>query len=71
MYILEDNFEFAIGGYINYGQTVQFVNQSNGYSLPPVRLHRCELTGAKLNTNDPISQLHRIALELVQPRNWY
>ena len=96
MYILEDNLDFAVGGYINYGHTVQFVNQANGFALPPIRLHRCELTGdkqiyqtsffarftypinlniilnastgAKLNTNDPISQLHRIALEIIQPR---
>ena len=33
-----------------------------------LKSHKPTFTGARLNTQDPISQLHRIALEIVQPR---
>ncbi|CAG5110983.1 Oidioi.mRNA.OKI2018_I69.chr2.g5327.t1.cds [Oikopleura dioica] len=67
MYSLDSDFETARSGFINYGQVVQLVSESSGLSLPPTIIHKCELTSAKIDCQEPVSQLHRVALEFIRP----
>ena len=45
LYLLDAEMEYAVGCFINYGHVVQFVDQTSGFTLPPLRIHRCEQTG--------------------------
>ena len=45
LYLLDTELEYAVGGFVNYGNIVQFADQTSGFSLPPCRIHRCEQSG--------------------------
>ena len=50
LYLLDTELEYAVGGFVNYGNIVQFADQTSGFSLPPCRIHRCEQSGKKINS---------------------
>ena len=58
LYLLDTELEYAVGGFVNYGNIVQFADQTSGFSLPPCRIHRCEQSGkwihSRFKQNDSI-----------------
>ena len=48
LYLLDTELEYAVGGFVNYGNIVQFADQTSGFSLPPCRIHRCEQSGKSI-----------------------
>ena len=45
LYLLDEELEYAVGGFVNYGNIVQITDQTSGFALPPLRIHRCEQSG--------------------------
>ncbi|CAK8671481.1 unnamed protein product [Clavelina lepadiformis] len=51
-------------GYIHYGTTVKLVCSVTGYALPQTIIRKVEKQMAAINSDEPVSQLHKCALYL-------
>ena len=56
-------------GFIHYGQTVKLVCVNTGMALPRLVIRKVDKQMALLDSDDPVSQLHKVSFERTSTDN--